>query len=252
MNAPEMPIGSTTTTEELIVQYLDGELLRSELEIMLFDRLAKSEEARQILREHLVIRGAIHSSLEDNRFQLSADLDDRTRTRIEEVLKALPVQKGAGQPDAAPARIDPAKRRLERWSVRPAYAALLLLFAVTATWFATRSTETSAPEVAMTATEPANTPTQSLTAPTTSTEAPKVIVKEKIVEKPVIRYVSLPVKNQSADIAQNTQQSAAQQAPESKDQTEASPSDVMISRRFGKLLNETAKKEVIVTTHDRL
>ena len=51
----------TTTTEELIVQYLDGELVQKELETVLFDRLSHSEEARGLLREYLVVRGAIPS-----------------------------------------------------------------------------------------------------------------------------------------------------------------------------------------------
>src|SRR5438477_8091773 len=85
-NAPQGP-HAATTTEELIVQYLDGELHRKELESVLFGRLAESEEARTMLHEHLVLRGAIRASASDERFTLSEGLDTRTRARIEQALK---------------------------------------------------------------------------------------------------------------------------------------------------------------------
>ena len=66
-----------STTEELIVSYLDGELMRKELEVELFERLATQPDARKILREYLVVRGAIHASETDARFQLSASVDQR-------------------------------------------------------------------------------------------------------------------------------------------------------------------------------
>jgi negative regulator of sigma E activity len=78
-----------STTEELIVQYLDGELVRKELETVLFDRLAHSDEARMLLREYLVVRGAIRVSRNDQRFQLSDDLDARTRARIQQIMEAM-------------------------------------------------------------------------------------------------------------------------------------------------------------------
>lgn len=254
MNAQEMPTGSATTTEELIVQYLDGEMQRKELETVLFERLARNEDARQLLREHLVIRGAIHSSMSDDRFVLSEDLDTRTRARIEEALRALPTT--GGLPDAEPVRIDPTKRRLQRWSVRPAYAALLLVFAVGATWLLSRSTATdqtvavnqpTSTESAQKSVAPADLKPNASTSTVMATEPTKVIYKEKIVEKPVVRYVTVS-KSAPNDIAQNVASSNVS----SKPAEESNPADIMISHRFGKLLNETAKKEVIVTTHDRL
>jgi hypothetical protein len=252
MNAQDMPIGSTTTTEELIVQYLDGELQRRELETVLFERLAKSEEARRMLREHLVIRGAIRNSMEDERFELSDDLDMRTRARIEEALNALPTSTGLG--DAEPIRVDPTRRRLQRWAVKPSYAALALLFAIGATWFVTRSTVTTVSDVAQNAPvqqAPAE-PQPSVDAPATlqpaaSTESPKVVVKERIVEKPVIKYVTVP-KSSAQDIAQNS--STAVSSPTVK--PEESAADLMISNRYAKLLKATSKQEVVVTSHDRL
>jgi hypothetical protein len=258
MNAQEMPTGSATTTEELIVQYLDGELQRKELETVLFERLARNADARQLLREHLVIRGAIRNSMDHEQFELSDELDQRTRARIEEALKALPTT--SGLPDAEPVRIDPTKRRLQRWSVRPAYAALLLVFAVGATWLLARNSGTE--QVAQvnqptnstqTDVAQANQPSiaqNTATKPDASVaaEPTKVVYKDRIVEKPVIHYVNVAKSAAPNDIAQNVTPSA----PTAKPAEESNPADIMISRRFGKLLNETAKKEVIVTTHDRL
>jgi len=252
MNAQDMPIGSATTTEELIVQYLDGELQRKELETVLFERLAKQEDARQLLREHLVIRGAIRSSMSDERFELSDDLDHRTRARIEEALKALPTS--TGLPDAEPLRVDPTKRRLQRWAVRPSYAALALLLAIGATWFVTRSSVTPVSDVAQNAPSQAapaasqpNTTSSSTLVPTATTESPKVIVKERIVEKPVVKYVSVP-RSPSQDMAQNT--TTAVSSPTVK--PDESAADLMISNRYAKLLKATTKQEVVVTSHDRL
>src|SRR5205809_2571018 len=108
-----------TTTEELIVQYLDGELVRTELETMLFERLATSEEARSLLREHLVLRGAIRNSLESEQFQLSADLDARTHERIENMLEAIANEPAGFASDAPAVRTAATMRRLKRWSLRP-------------------------------------------------------------------------------------------------------------------------------------
>ncbi|MEO6940473.1 MAG: hypothetical protein ABI444_10090 [Candidatus Kapaibacterium sp.] len=79
-----------STTEELIVMYLDGELVRKEMESVLFERLASSPDARLLLREHLVLRGAIHTSSEDTRFQLTNEIDGRTRKRLENILRTVP------------------------------------------------------------------------------------------------------------------------------------------------------------------
>lgn len=250
MNAQDMPIGSATTTEELIVQYLDGELQRKELEMVLFERLAKSDDARRLLREHLVIRGAIRNSMDDERFELSEDLDHLTRGRIEEALKALPTTGGLG--DAEPARIDPTKRRLQRWAVRPSYAAIALLFAIGATWFVARSTTVKPTQQLAVSTAPSTqqaveTPAAASQA-NASTEAPRVIVKEKIVEKPVVRYVTAR-SHASEDMAQNVPQRSTEDV---KQPETSNPADIMISNRFSKLLKATAKQEVVVTSHDRL
>ncbi|HZK76456.1 MAG TPA: hypothetical protein VFD13_06060, partial [Candidatus Kapabacteria bacterium] len=120
----------TTTTEELIVQYLDGELVRKELETVLFDRLSHSEEARALLREYLVVRGAIRQSRVDERFQLSSDLDARTRRRIEQMFESIEaggfdiasVDENGRLADRPAIATSAASRRLKQWSLRPSYA----------------------------------------------------------------------------------------------------------------------------------
>src|ERR1043165_7846791 len=118
MNTPHQPKNehSATTTEELIVQYLDGELHRKELESVLFGRLAQSEEARTMLHEHLVLRGAIRASAADERYTLSEGLDTKTRARIEQALKI--------SQNAPAVRTDAAQRRTQRWVLRPSLVAL--------------------------------------------------------------------------------------------------------------------------------
>src|SRR5436190_11109970 len=107
---------SETTTEELIVQYLDGELVRREMEAELFQRLATSPDARVILREHLILRGAIRMSQMEERFQLSPEVDQRTRARLERVLETLPelelTEPIANDSFRGPIASSPIKRRM--------------------------------------------------------------------------------------------------------------------------------------------
>jgi hypothetical protein len=228
-----------TTTEELIVQYLDGELVRNELEAVLFERLATSEEARGLLREHLVLRGAIRNAYETADFQLSSDLDARTRQRIEQMLEAMesrPV-------DAAPIRTNAVARRMQRWSLRPSLAMLALLLAVGGTWLLTRGTT---PEVKTIAQAQPTTP-----ASIAQQHAATVISYGSETAKPVIitRIVKVPAKHveSAPSFAQNTVQSAPAPKPAEED-----PADVMLSRRYSKMINAAAKHEVVVGSRDRL
>jgi hypothetical protein len=229
-----------TTTEELIVQYLDGELHRKELESVLFGRLAESEEARTMLHEHLVLRGAIRASANDERYQLSESLDTRTRDRIEQALKI-------SQP--APAiRTDAVTRRTQRWVLRPSLAALLLLLSVGTTWFVTRSTTApqivTAPQVAQTQSAPAPSVQSSsvnITAPT-ATEETHSAVTHQAVKSHVVAKEATP------QFAQNTV--AAPKVEEKQD--EITPADLMISKRFSRILNAVEKHEIVVNSKDRL
>jgi hypothetical protein len=251
----------THTTEELIVQYLDGELVRKELETMLFERLAESPEARGILREYLTMRGAIHVSLDDARFQLSSDLDARTRLRIEQMLETIAIDEPAVAhasyaADALPVATQPVTRRLNRWSLRPSIAALALLLAVGATWFLTRETT---PRIA--ATVPASSATDR-----SSTQNSQVVIatlpaqdKEQAANTGdrIVPVVSKRVAaTRASDMAQNaqapaTQPAAVQQQPSTPQED---PGDVMLSRRTAKFLNaaSTEKREVVVSSRDRL
>jgi len=240
-----------TTTEELIVAYLDGELQRKELEVVLFERLATTEEARELLREHLILRGAIRHSASAPQFELSSDLDQRTRSRIEEMLRNVPVLEEVPvlehkALDAAPVQTTPATRSLKRWALRPSYALAALLFAIGGTWFITNSvTKQDGNSLAV------NTPQVSspqITAPTpggpetlepeqsnnsTPTTVQKAIAepgKEHIVYKTVVKYV--PAKNTTttpANLAMTSDVKAS--TTENVD-----PAAMMISHRYGKML----------------
>jgi hypothetical protein len=241
MNTPQQQKNehSATTTEELIVQYLDGELHRKELESVLFGRLAQSEEARTMLHEHLVLRGAIRASAADERYTLSETLDTRTRARIEQALKI--------SQNAPAVRTDAAARRTQRWVLRPSLVALALLLAVGTTWFVTHSTTTSqiitAPQVAQT--QPVQSPAiQNSTVQITA--AP--VVKAEETHRAVVHQASMKKVESVPEYAQN-----AAPAPKVEQKSEEpSASDLMISKRYGRFLNAAEKREVVVNSKDRL
>lgn len=263
-----------STTEELIIAYLDGELVRKELEVELFDRLATQPDARTILREHLSVRGAIKHSMADERFQLSDDLDHRTRARLEQILKnvSAPAIEIAAQKhsakrlaDAPLATVDPAERSLRRWALRPATVALLLLLAIGGTWYLSQSTHqpaivsknntpSNSPATAPTMTEPTEAPIASQTpagiqhlssSVTQTSQAPR---EPKVITRTVVKYLPAP---ESKNIAENN---AAATSNVSNAQVEAAsdPADVMLSRRAGKMLKSTRAKTIVIGEKDRI
>ncbi len=277
-----------STTEELIVQYLDGELVRKELEMVLFERLATSEEARFLLREHLTMRGAIRMSGEDDRFVLSSDLDNRTRTRLETMLESMtPAPVPMILEDHPAIAIQPATRSMKRFAVRPAYAALLLLLAIGSTWFLTRPMGTAQlaeapkpaatqeqalsgtpaktdvasampsaamPSAAMPSTAmPTSTTPSAMTGSGTATGTePKVIVKE------VVRYIPASTASTPSTAATQTELASNNQ-PDKTTATDAKPAEpaadpaeMMMSRRLPKLIKALESKEITITDRDRL
>ena len=251
--------GQATTTEELIVQYLDGELVRKELEAMLFERLAGSAEARTLLREYLTVRGAIRSSVEDDRFHLSSDLDARTRARIEQMLEQgaleeTPVTASRLAADRPAVRTSSVRRSLNRWSLRPSLALLALLLAIGTTWYVTRTT---APKMA------SDQPIANRLPSAPIAQVPTVI-RNRETSKPVVReitrYVHVPAQ---APVVQREQtaNSLAQSIPAARPtvaaqlQKQAEPvegADIMISHRYAKILSAEEKHEIIVSSRDRL
>jgi hypothetical protein len=256
-----------TTTEELIVQYLDGELVRKELETVLFDRLLHSEDARALLHDYLVMRGAIRQSRSDERFQLSDDLDARTRARIEQILVTISADEvPSGFLEDKPAISTTATTRsLKRWVLRPSIAALVLLLAVGTTWFVTHSTDSNRSavsprgEMAQTVTTPPET-TPNVAAPAQSVNQASAISASAIPAKQTSsnNVAHAPVRTQTQSLAQNapsvqpasgqpkaTQPSAAQEQA-------AGPNDVMLFPRYTKAINAAEKHEVVISSKDRL
>ncbi len=253
-----------STTEELIVSYLDGELMRKELEVELFERLATHADARKILREYLVVRGAIHASESDARFQLSASVDQRTRARLQSMLTSVP------QLEAAPV-IQPRSedhvivatvatdRRMKTWTKRLSPALLLLLLAIGSTWYLTHSADqqnqvvvahngmqksaTTNDVAANQANSAAAIPApQAQNAPAQAQPAERIkIVKEYIVAP----QATTQAPSHAGEVAQN---SVA--APQTATKTEDDPKDVMASHRFAKLIRNT--RSINVTQQDRL
>ena len=259
MKTNQMANNHPTTTEELIVQYLDGELARKELETVLFDRLAHSEEARMLLREYLVVRGAIRMSHEDERFQLSDDLDHRTRTRIQQMMEAIdadatPIGEFAG--DKAAVRSSATSRRMKVWQRRSIYTALGLLLLMGA-WFLGESNRVQAPSHSQIAQAPeVQTPSaDNSTAPQTGVsathpEAPRSQVFE----------AKVPEKLYAASMKKEVSKAPASEAPMASEPSHAVPAaqnadadqDVMLSQRFAKAINSAKNNEVVVSSRDRL
>lgn len=252
-----------TTTEELIVQYLDGELVRKELETVLFDRLLHSEGARALLRDYLVMRGAIRVSRENERFQLSDDLDARTRARIEQILVTISAEEvPSGFLEDRPVISTTAtSRSLKRWVLRPSIAALALLLAVGTNWLITRSTDSNH-SVASHRDESA----QAVTNRSTTTSIAVTPAQVAAIPAPIVRVKQSSSNHTSRTPARIRAQSLAQNAspaqssdpktvqPPASQQQAADPADVMIFPRFSKAINaaEKEKQEVLVSSRDRL
>ncbi len=254
---------AATTTEELIVQYLDGELVRKELETVLFERLAQSDEARTLLREYLVVRGAISQSKSSERFQLSRDLDGRTRRRIEQMFERIdaegfnvvfPATGAEHAPGFLPDRVqiatNPFTRRMKQWSLRTSLAALALLLAVGTTWFVTRTTdEHSSAQITM------RTPNPAVGSVTSQTPVAPLVTESSVakVVPQATHFRSARVKNAVSEpaLAASVAPHSAVAKPPQAPAIQPAAQDVMISDRFGKAI-ESAKHEVVISDRDRL
>lgn len=258
---------NTTTTEELIVQYLDGELVRKELETVLFDRLSQSEEARLLLREYLVVRGAIRVSREHAQFQLSDDLDERTRARIQQIMETMaadellapaaasaePIANRGFAPDRGAVASTSMSRRFKRWQLRSSLAALSLLLAVGMVWLVSENTTDRQASSIQPSQSPAINSAPAKLAQnsglTTSQELSSVPTSEAIanltggVKRAAthVRESAKTVLPSSSTIAQTHDSKA--DAPASSSETQDA-SDVMILHRYGKTIHATSKHEL--------
>jgi negative regulator of sigma E activity len=262
---------NTTTTEELIVQYLDGELVRKELETVLFDRLSRSEEARMLLREYLVVRGAIRVSREDKRFQLSDDLDDRTRTRIEQIMEAMAAEELVAPTgalieaetsrgflaDRGAIASTPMSRQLKRWQFRGSLTALSLLLTVGVVWLFSESTRDRQTATVQPSEPSVNarplTPTQ--LAPSASPAVQPATYSASSERKhanPRSHTSRTAIGTIDNSMAQNSAQThdVKTDAPASNTET-SDPAEIMISHRYTKAI-DAAKNEVVVSGKDRL
>jgi hypothetical protein len=253
--------GGHTTTEELIVSYLDGELVRKELETVLFERLAHSEDARNLMREYLTVRGAIHSSANDERFQLTASLDARTKSRIQEMLKNVPALEVAAETNVPGFVADkPAistvatARSLNRWTKRVLPTLALLLLSIGTTWYVTRTTD-SHKEVAMNSqvqNQPiatsVQTPAVQTTAPVKESQQVAPAQNERI--KIITKYIPAPQTTTPSQDMASTQAPITTPAVTTTATETSDPKDIMISHRYAKAIRNT--NAITITQQDRL
>jgi hypothetical protein len=270
----------TTTTEELIVQYLDGELVRKELETVLFDRLAHSDEARMLLREYLVVRGAIRVSRSDKQFQLSDDLDERTRARILQIMEAMaaeelltptaallptaalaePIAKRGFKADRGAIASSPVSRQMKRWQLRGALAALSLLLAFGTVWLVTGTTNNRdvaslqpsqktlvTPETPLAQTQPVKESATSVSGMTTP------IVSDAKMHTPFHPHSTKNAMLASNRVQQNSMQANDVKVENPPTTTESQdPANDMILPRYGKAIDAASKHEIVVSGKDRL
>jgi hypothetical protein len=263
-----------STTEELIVMYLDGELVRKEMESVLFERLASSPDARLLLREHLVLRGAIHTN----------EIDGRTRKRLENILRTVPAvakpvvvaptvtmptlvlkkDRAKSRPvaNARPIKSSRTVRPLSIWAKRSPILVLLLLGVI----YFTIGQPNAPKQVAQAPQTMQNTkiangqgnsdqiaqndasktstvnPDQSSSTvnniqPTNTTAAPQSIAKN-------VHATVTPQQSVAANVVTSTATPTVAQP-----QTE-NPQDIMISRRYASMIRGT--KAVTITQRDRM
>jgi len=252
-----------STSEELIVSYLDGELARKELEVELFERLATQEEARTLLREYLVMRGAIKASRNDARFELSHDVDQRTRARLEQLLVSVPALAApvlAGPvADRAAVPSNVMQRSLNRWKVRASVVAtLLVLLAIGSTWYLTHTSDEQrfASNESMKASQPVSTQQPVIgsqkpvsTQPATDVSTASKNFADVRTEKPAAPTEHVRIVKEYIHDApvQQSQQPTTAVTVEPK---QSDPRDAMPSHRFAKMIGDT--RTVVVTAQDRL
>lgn len=237
-------------SEEHIVAYLDGELnVNGEMREALGDA-----ELLHTAKEYGMLKKIFAKSSRESRFQLTASADANTRNYIASVLRTK--SNMAPDRDAVPmSRPAPATVTKKFWAKRSAIGLVLALF-LGVLWFATRPNDeimtpspvadtAPAPQVAEPGAPAANTPASQLA------EAPATNVDVATHSTPATHVKRSTEKKANS----GTQNIAAAPVVEEKPAVVASrmeeqPNDIMISRRYAKLIKNV--RVVEVTQQDKM
>jgi len=243
-------------TDEHIVAYLDGELhVSPDFE----QDLRKDPSLARSAKEYAVMAKVFATSRADDRFMLSAQVDASAKKMLANVIKKArkEVRVAASAPNAAPERLVTAVRNIKYlWAKRAGIGFALAGLAVSL-WFNFNGkneqiTQVPAPHPS-TSTAPAQ-----IAPPATTTEVPtstQYAAKtghetNSVVATHAQKNTTSAVIETTNDIAANT--TSQTEAPPSRngEETKADPADIMISRRFAKMIKTT--RAVEVTEQDRV
>ena len=239
-------------SEEHIVAYLDGEFnANGEMREALGDG-----EIHRVAKEYHTLKQVIAQSAADPRFLLSKAADTRARAYLHNLLRANRPEVPMA-PDADAVRLAPqvASRTKKFWIKRSAVGFALALF-LGMLWFATRPTDTVTTEPVVATNQ--SQPQPEVVTPPAVTQVPEVMAPEvKNIETPAVaeapaRAVNKPAVKRSAPAPTNIAAAPVEKKPENivATQPEADPADVMISRRYAKLIKNV--RIVEVTQQDKM
>jgi negative regulator of sigma E activity len=241
-------------TDEHIVAYLDGELHVSPD----FERDLRSDPAlARSAKEYAVIGKIFAASRGDNRFMLSSQVDSTAKKMLANVIRKSrkEVRVAAPAPNAAPERLVTVVRNIKYlWAKRAAMGFALAGLAVSL-WFNFNGKNEQITQVPVPHPSTVTAPEQ-IAPPATTTEVlPSTQYAVKTGHQTNSVAATLPQKDITAsenkkDVAVNT--TSQTEAPPSRNgqETKADPADMMISRRYAKMIKAT--RAVEVTNEDRV
>lgn len=230
-------------SEEHIVAYLDGELnVNGEMREALGD-----EEILHVTKEHAMLKKIFARTSAESRFRLKKATDARVLAYLHDVLRGA----NNRMPDAAPVRnAQPAVIRTKSFWAKRTTIGVAFAVVIGLLWFAAmpKSDQLAAPTVAQTTTPQPAAPQVEPSEPT----APAVIEPKAQAmanqEQPaasVVRKIRKQAPAPTNIASEPNEQPAANIA-----QQESSPGDVMISRRYAKLIKGV--RIVEVTQQDKM
>ena len=239
-------------SEEHIVAYLDGELnVNGEMREALGDA-----ELLQTAKEYAMLKKIVAKTSGESRFQLTPSADSRARLYLASVLRGKTSTLNAPDLDAVPMARPARIATTKFWAKRSSIGLVLALF-LGVLWFATRPNDEVAvpPTVADHTTQPQV--VQPSAPPVIETPAP-VVTNEPIKNTEVASH-SVPVSGvkKSAKKTGAGSQNIAAITPTTEEKpavtasrVDEQPNDIMISRRYAKLIKNV--RVVEVTQQDKM
>ena len=234
-------------SEEHIVAYLDGELnVNGEMREALGDT-----ELRHVAKEYAALKKVFAGSASESRFLLNKASDARARAFLQNVLHG---NKMAPDADAIPLVRTQTTRTKMFWAKRSAIGFALALF-LGALWFTMKPSDSTDAPVIVSAPSPQEQVQPNLV-PAPTTQEPIANVSEAPASQQNVAANSTQVvaaKRTSKKVAPAEISSPAPPAEQANivaHQQEEQPADIMISRRYAKLIKNV--RVVEITQQDKM